>query len=298
MRRILKVMITCRDRPILTRKCIESLHQNTKLFDRIDVYCFDNLSTLSGNRFSIFEDMIKKKEICFYSYDTPISTTQCFGKSIAYKRWLDMMNTEERVLKSYDCKDEFYYLLIDNDMIICERWDEYFITSLQAAKSTTFFLVKYPGGLTRSRNLETRMTLENKFQKNDRFEIVNGLGGGGSGFWFMNSDMIKKHIKRWTPIEVAKTYKIFKKHDSTMWESIAKVLRGRATSYLIRVVSPNDNYPLVLHLGPVVGSMCKSLMSKNYIHEKHTFDATELELKDMSVDEIIEKFNKDKCRRW
>lgn len=297
-KKILKVMIPCRDRSILTKKCIESIHENTKRFDEIQIYCFDNLSSLESGRFSMFENLLKRNLISFYSYDTMNSLNDCFGKSVAYKRWLDMINNDLKVNATVKIKDrEHYYMLLDNDMIVCPKWDDYFISALSGEKPTTYFLVKYPGGTSKQKNLEKKTKVKNVFNSKEEIDIQYGLGGGGSGFWFMNESMMKKQLCRWTSIEVAQTHKLYKRHDSTMWRSIIKTT-GVGSSYFIRVIAPDPKYPLVLHLGSVFGSMCNSLMKEQYKREQIKFEADEQQLKNLDVSQIIEKFNKDKCRSW
>ena len=40
---VLNVMLTCRERLYFTQKVIEALHENTKRFNKINIYCYDNL---------------------------------------------------------------------------------------------------------------------------------------------------------------------------------------------------------------------------------------------------------------
>lgn len=297
--RTLKIMITCRDRIHLTQKTIESIYENTKLFSNIDIYCFDNLSELDIPRMEYFQNLLKNDKIVHYSYDTTKSLSNCFGKAVLYRRWLDMINLENSLKFKFKKIEETYYLLIDNDMIVCPKWDEFFLSAIKYSTPTTHFLVKYPGGTTKLSAYEKGSEIKNEFNNNEKIKIVFGLGGGGSGFWFMNDNMIKKHMNRWTYLEISETYSKFKRHDSTMWNSIIKSTKSmNPISYLIRVVPSYKEFPLVLHLGGKIGSICNSLTEKRFNKSKVEFEKNEKEIKNMSVTEIIKKFNIEECRRW
>ena len=54
IKKVLHVCLPCRDRLILTQKCIESIHMNFSRFDRINIYVFDNLSDSIPERFNLF----------------------------------------------------------------------------------------------------------------------------------------------------------------------------------------------------------------------------------------------------
>ena len=66
IKRRLYVIIPCRDRLILTQKCIESLWENSKLFNEIHIYVFDNKSDLDTDRFKIFQQLLKEGKIQYY----------------------------------------------------------------------------------------------------------------------------------------------------------------------------------------------------------------------------------------
>ena len=78
----LSVLLTARDRLVLTQKTIESINKSTTLFKEVNIYVFDNLSNPSPERFAIFSKLLKDGKIKYYSYDTMTSLTNCFAKAI------------------------------------------------------------------------------------------------------------------------------------------------------------------------------------------------------------------------
>ena len=132
----LTVCLTSRDRQILTQKAIESLHTYSTIFDEIDIYVFDNLSVATPERFSIFSRLLKDKKIKFYSYDTKDTLSHCFGKSVIFERWLHMLDIDLKIKNSQKIKEDRYFLLMDNDMIVSENWDQYFICASDFIEKT------------------------------------------------------------------------------------------------------------------------------------------------------------------
>lgn len=293
----LNVMIPCRDRLNMTQKTIESIHKNSTLFQNIHIYCFDNLSELSSERLGVFQDLLKRKLISYYSYDTTESLYNCFGKAVSFQRWLQMMIAEmpileaaKRNVREVALPENSYYMLLDNDMILCDRWDEYFVSAANQCKDSVHFLVKWPGGCpgSKTRMLE-RSKVVNQFSENEQFEIVSDDIGGASGLWFMTRKMLPKLL--WEMKDVAVTYGRFKKHDSTAWGVICKRNSGKRLKYVARVVPPDVlNYPLALHLGGVVGSMCNSLTSNSFTENSEKFQQSDDDIKNLSVDELISRY--------
>ena len=296
----LKVMMTCRERINLTEKTIQSIRDNSTIFENISIYCYDNLSDLDNEtRFQRFQMMLKNNLIQYYSYDTPSTLGNCFGKAVAYYKWIQQIKFEEQLgrLNKTD-KSKTYYLLIDNDMIVGPKWDQYFVSAASQCPESTYFLVKFPGGIpTIAQESSTKCQVTNLFSKDvpEKFNIVHANAGGGSGFWFMTTQMLAKHV--WGISEVNQTYKRFKRHDTTMWNTIRR-LRGASTKYVTGVIPPDPEQPLVLHLGSVVGSMCNQLTTGQYNEDmKSRHEVNDDSIKNMTHAELFEKYKK-KCYRW
>ena len=291
----LSVLLTSRDRPILTQKCIESINKTSSLFKEINIYVFDNLSNPNEERLGLFSKLLKEEKIKYYSYDTSASLCDCFGKAIAYNRWIGMMKMEHDIRKisnSNSLKD--YYILIDNDMILGPEWDKFFITAndeLLSKEPDTHYLVKFPCGLT---NTYLKRPTTNKYRfttpDNIEFDVISTCWGGGSGFWFMNYEQLCK--TEWESKYFANTYKQFKRHDITSWFRIKDKYK-RFINFVSGIKSPDDK-PLVLHIGEVLKcSMCNVLTKKGpseYKRVKSEFLLKELDLVNMSAKEIYNKF--------
>jgi len=291
----LSVLLTSRDRPILTQKCIESIHKTSKLFKEVNIYVFDNLSNPDEKRLGLFSKLLKEEKIKYYSYDTPISLCDCFGKAIAYNRWINMMKTEHdirEVTKTNSLKD--YYILIDNDMILGPDWDKFFITAndeLLSREPDIHFMVKYPGGLT-ERNINKPSSNKYKLTtpNNIEFDVVCTNWGGGSGFWFMNYEQLLK--TKWETELFSNVYKRFKRHDTISWSRINNKSKN-IINYVAGIKPPDDN-PLVLHIGGVLNcSMCNVLTKQGpseYKKVKSNFIIKELALANMSSLDIYNKY--------
>ena len=293
----LNVCIPCRDRTVMTEKCIESIHQNTQRFDKVNIYVFDNLSNLTLERFTLFKELLEDKKIIHYSYDTVESTHRCFSKSIIFTRFIKMMNMKK---DAEGPPDNEVYMLSDNDMLYGPKFDEYFISALEHVKNKnpqTHYLVNYPGGImssgrsprdisTKFKNIFTEEVLEM------RYSVL-----GGSGFWLADYNMLNKLA--WGPDDFKQTKNKFKHHDTTTWNKIKRNMGN--SNYNAAVIGPKD-HPLVLHLGGFVGSACNILTRYGEVgYDKRKKELEELERihKQMTVDEMYETYRtKEKAWRW
>jgi len=314
----LKVFISARDRTYLTQKCIESIYESCIVFNKIEIYLFDNLSVVNEERSKVINEMIEKKLIHYYSYDTDTSLSSCFGKVIGFQRWIKMMQLQEFIHSPESRKclrrnrnrvpaptqvDNVYYMLVDNDMIFRKGWDEYFISAADIAKPSVHFLVPWPGGCPGAEKRQMpKEVIKNKFGENENINIVYDYMGGASGMWFMTSIMLPKLI--WQDEDILAVYKRFKRHDSMTWRLInrnSKGSRNRISNrimYVLRVKPPSTDNPFILHLGGVFGSFCNALSKMKYSETiRQDFEKHDKEVKDMTVQQIYEKY-KDPGRVW
>jgi len=301
----LSVLLTTRDRPILTQKVIESLHENSKVFEEIDIYVFDNLSLLDDNRLKLFQDMLKDGIIKYYSFDTKTSLNECFGKAVAFKRWGSMIEDIQQVnIKRNERKlreETRYYVLIDSDMLLGSGWDEYFIsamTQIPKEEPHIHYLVQWPGGIPRGAREQARHYPAINAFTGDQFSLGIAGFGGGSGFWFMTYDMLQS--MRWNHSDLALTFKHFKKHDTTTWNKIRKKIGPHDKfKYVCGVMLPDDKDPVVLHLGGQIGSICnsESRVSSNYERDRKDFFEREKYMESIPINELFESY-KNKCNIW
>lgn len=296
----LSVMIPTRDRTILTQKCIDSIWKNSSVFHRIDIYVFDNLSEITQERTNLFSKMLKSKKICYYSYDSSISSHLCFGKASTFMRWCQMMEIDYRLktkVRDYELNYKNFYLLLDNDFIVGPRWGEYFISAWQQISQSEkhiHYLVPYPGGIPdRFRNdpKTPEYEITNNYNEEEKFKVKMASWGGSSGFWFTRYDGLMK--LKWNISTLAKTFCRHKKQDSETWIKIRRELG--TVNYVGAVRSPKE--PLALHLGSLVGSICNKLVDKKYDKFVEEFLKKESSLSNLTVEEIYEKC-KDSCKSW
>jgi len=308
----LKVFMAARDRTYLTKKCIESIHSTCSVFNKIEVYLFDNLSELNPERSSMVNELIENKLISYYSYDTDTSLSSCFGKVICFQRWIKMMELQSHIFSETSRKvlrknrnrvqpppeeKNVYYMLVDNDMIFRKGWDEYFISAADVAQPSVHFLVPWPGGCPGAEKRKMPpVVVSNKFGEEEEINAVYDYMGGASGMWFMAQKMLPKLV--WNPDDILSVYKRFKRHDSMTWRLINRKTRGNRIMYVMRIKPPTMDNPFILHLGGVFGSFCNSLNKKKFNDEvRQEFKHHDEEVKDMTPEEIFEKY-KDPGRIW
>lgn len=294
---VLNVCLPTRDRLIATRKVVEALRENTKHFKEINIYVFDNLSNLdNNNRFQMFNNLIKNGSIQYYSYDTKKTTSYCFPKAIIFKRWINMMNQENKLehLLQNSAQIKNFYLLIDSDMLVLPRWEESFITAcenIQKPEPHTSYVIQLPGGtVKRSRDLAKKYKFNNVFS-NSIIEVLSLNYGGGSGFWFMNLQMLNNLI--WEDKLFLKVHNQYKKHDSTTWSMLSKKFKDK--NYVCGIQQVN-NRPYVITLGSVIGSTCNRLQNKDY---NHVDEKNKNALINKPVNDLIkEHLNNGHCSQW
>jgi hypothetical protein len=294
----LNVCLPCRDRTTLTKKCIESIHINSKNFSEINIYAYDNISIPDQSRLKMFSDLLNQGRIKYYSFDTSLSTLNCFPKPVIFNRWIDMMMLDKnfRTLCGKINGSKDIYMLSDNDMIYGPQWDEYMLSALEEVDlkyKSIKYLVKYPGGITKkSIDNGIKIKARNIKSATHYIDVILSSFGGGSGFWFMSYNMLQR--LKWDTNELIKVYNKFKGHDINTWDKLSKENRGHP--YVATVVPDNmDENPLVIHLGNEVGSICNSLNRKdsNYDSERLENIKKDEAYLNMSIDEIW-KNNKDK----
>jgi hypothetical protein len=301
----LHVCIPCRERLYTTEKCIQSIRKNSSQFDLINIYCFDNLSTLDyDNRFAFFSQLLISNEIQYYSYDTPQSLVNIFPKAIIYQRWIDMMATYQHLKTHQPTKQPYtnYYMLCDNDMIFGPSWDEPFISAIDTlATDFTHFAVKYPGGLPVSPHTATRPKtlhkIKNKFNPEQSIEVLSDSMTGSSGMWFMSYDMMTR--TKWTPEQLSALFGKPYGDDIIMWNIIKQKQTKEKKEYLLRVKDIDPDNPTVIHIGDHVGSIVKENKKAKYnnnIIENHRI--SDLKLKDMSVEEVYNTYKARGCGVW
>jgi len=296
------ICMPIRDRKHLTIKAIESIWKNTTKVAKknINIYAFDNKSDLSDERAAMFYNLLKQDKIKYYSYDTSESTYNCFGKAVTFQRWIKMMITERNMYSTISPGLDGYrtfYVLMDNDMLLGPGWDEYFISAaeqVERIQPDTHMLIKSPGGVPESCRQDPQYKIKNVFDGSD-ISIQPGIGGGGSGFWFMTYNMLNKVM--WDDRDLKYTFNVDKRHDSTTWRLIHD--KNGICKYNAAVVPPSEDNPLVLHLGGRIGSICNQLVKGKYNGDvkKGITDMEDHEIEGLSVDDLWTKY-KDIAGIW
>ncbi len=299
----LHVCIPCRERQYLTQLSIQSIRQHSKQFKLINIYCFDNLSTITTpDRFSFFQNLLHTNQIQYYSYDTPQTLANVFPKAVIYQRWIDMMHNYHNLKLYQPTKHPYtnYYMLCDNDMIFGPGWDEPFISAVDTlATDFSHFAVKYPGGLPGAvvNRQKTLHKIKNKFNPGETIEVLSDSMTGSSGMWFMTYDMMMR--TKWTVEQLSSLFGKNYGDDIIMWNIIKQKQTKEKKEYLLRVKDIDPNTPTILHVGDHIGSIVKSNKKSKYnekVIEDHKI--ADLKLKDMTVKEVYDMFKDKKCDIW
>jgi len=277
-------------------KTIDSIWQNTTKFQSkdINIYVFDNKSDLSQERCEMFYDLLRHDKIKHYSYDSNVSTYNCFGKAVVFQRWVKMMITEHEMYRTISPGLSHYktfYLLVDNDMLLGPRWDEYFISAAERIESLepdVHMLLKGPGGVPIQCKEKQPIHRMKNIYDDTLFSVQMGIGGGGSGFWFMTYNMLNKVL--WKDMDLKYTFNVDKRHDSTTWRLIFD--KYGVCRYNAAINPPDEDNPLVLHLGGRIGSICNKLVKHEYKGQikEQLLISEEKEISNLSVNELWAKY--------
>jgi hypothetical protein len=97
------------------------------------------------------------------------------------------------------------------------------------------------------------------------------------------------------------SYKQNKKHDSTIWNKIAKN-NPEKIKYGCAIEGQNENeYPCILHMGVpgLFGSICISSLTKTYEKDKVLNTNQESKIEEMTLEDIYAKYKTiDKVNNW
>lgn len=296
----LYALITSRDRTRSTEHCIRSLKDTCEVFEEFEISLMDNLTGRYKSRQEMIDRLFLDEYITYYSQDTKTSTQNCFPKPYLHERWRLMVNQTINIRKAegvFDPDREFF-VLIDNDMLFGDGWDKYFISAFTQVKpihKDIQFAVKSPGGVvSRARELGSTFKIPNLFSQDEGFDVNVASFGGGSGFWFMNYETFNNI--NWEPQEFVNIFKNhYKKHDTTMWAKL--IHRYKGNPYVLGVIPPDPENPLVLHLGGVTGSLCNVLVSKRYGDDVELRYQADKQLEKHTHRELFEKY-KHTCKEW
>ena len=294
---ILNVMSACRERNHMTVKMIQSIHENSTCFDKINIYIYDNFSDFSTERMEIIQKLLKDKMICYYSYNQEETCCNIMSKAMLFQTWAKMMvdqynlfdecKTNTLIPKTYKGNNN-YYMLCDNDMLFGPTWDEHFLSALHNVPNTTHYLVKYPGGMGAGDNSIIESMVPNKFKPGETIKVKDDVRGGSSGVWFMDYNMLKKNI--WSNLELMCLFGRTHGDDVMSWRIIDQRYK-RVVYYVRRVCPSSTDNPLILHLGGVVGSIINHQKKTKYTDtvQQQNYEEDK-KLKDITVSELFDRF--------
>jgi len=285
---IIRVMISTRERLEYTIKCIQALERFTK--NDLEIFLFDDRSKENlAERFQYYKYLVENNKIAHLEIlpsDSKISFNT-FGKAVSWNIF--------GYISSFMFPEQYFdwILLIDNDIIVRkEGWDTKLIETWRRINQykelkTIQVVTQAPGGI---------MGEKLEFDLEDGYKIRVG-SAGGSGFWFLKKDYFKNMGLLPLKFLIGKS----KGHDQLSWQ--LHQLRTNSRRYVAGLWDK-----LALHIGHN-RSICNYL---TWGREKKTapgdkiradrikeaIEKEENKLKQISLDEVIKKYDKREYQRW
>jgi hypothetical protein len=279
---MIRIMMSTRERPYYTLKCIEALEMFTK--SPFEIFLFDDRSQEKlSRRYELYSKLVKQNRIAYLGILPPKSQVShnVFGKAWAWNLFGFLstyrQNTFSESMRYFD-----WLMLIDNDILVRKQgWDEDMIHTWSLIdqhselSKTVKVVTQAPGGIM-GEKLEMELA--------EGWKVRVGCYGG-SGFWllkpnyFMDIGLL--------PLEYLIGQN--KKHDQLSWAVHEQ--RTQSQRYIVGVWKP-----LALHVGHD-HSVCNYLTTgQNAIRKR--YEKEDQAFENMTVDEIIAKYDRREHQRW
>ena len=270
---MIKIMITCRNRLAITKKCIEALRRHTTTPFQLFVYD-NNTNYLIKEHFEYWRKLYDEKILTQLVVTTEGSTFKAFSKAVASNLFGQQHELDPN-------KDKYDFLVIlDNDIILLPKWDTYiklaFKVVYKSRKDHIKIVTQIPGGV------------KCKTEKLDLGKDIFGYMGklGGSGLWCIKPTFFKEIGF----LNINQLVGCDKKHDQMYWGLLEKASQGKP--YILAL-----NQKLGLHCGPIAGSVCNNLsrlkMDPNK-EEKIKFEEQEKSIEKENFDDFFRRVSQDK----
>jgi hypothetical protein len=269
---MIKLMVTCRNRLAITKKCIEAIKKHTTMPHQI--YVYDNLTNyLLDDHFEYFRDLYKKGVISQITFTSKESTFDAFSKCVAS----NLFGEQHEMDPEKDKTD--FLLFLDNDVILLPKWD----LKVKAAwdyinkrrLDHIFVVGQLPGGIK---------SIQNVYNITDKIIGKEGCFGG-SGLWAVKNNFFSKVGLLDLNELVGKS----KQHDQKYWRKLVNASSNKP--YIIGL-----NHKLGIHCGMLCGSTCNQL-TKNATNPKKEelikFEEAEKAIDSLDFDTFLTQIIKD-----
>lgn len=315
---MIRIMMSCRERPAYTEKCIEALEKYTE--SEYELFLFDDRSENKKTHelyIRLAEETREKdprhNRIDLLGIIPPKSQVNhgTFGKAwwwviFAYMSTYGHGNRFDDSRRRFD-----FMVLMDNDIFVKrEGWDRFLMMGWDLINYRTKvgddrfknikILTQAPGGIMSPRGPGQKkfdlFVPESGRYFGQKKEIKIRIGPcGGSGFW-----MIKPtYFNEVGTLPLESILGQNKKHDQLSWaihQQTTKSLMYAGGLWTQTIGPKEDNGVLALHVGHE-HSICNYLTyGHNQIRKR--IDREERNFKDMTVEEIIEKYDRKEYQRW
>ena len=272
---MIKIAVTVRNRLAITKKCIEAVQRHTK--NDYSIYIFDNLTNYRfSDHVDYFQSLFQEGQIDYFSFLNEKSTFNAFSKAVS-------LNFFGHMCQEDPSSETDMIVLLDNDIIVREGWDEIVLASwkkiVQFHIDDVFIVTQHPGGVT---------VFGEIFLNVDSVSRAFIGYQGGSGFWCLRPDFFDKVGF----LDLKMLVNLNKKHDQMYWRKLYHINGGRP--YIVSLMAP-----LAFHCGKIAGSVCNSLTRYNNDTSKIAFREEDNFIESMSFDDFYTYIqNDEELKRW
>jgi len=279
---MIRIMMSTRERPIYTLRCIEALEKFTS--ESFEIFLFDDRSQEKlPKRYELYSQLVKQNRISFLGVLPPQSEVShnVFGKAYFWNLF-GFMSTYEQNTFAESFRKFDWLMLIDNDIFVRKQgWEQDLIHCWKLIdehpdfSKTVKVVTQAPGGVM-GEKLDMELA--------PGWKVRIGCYGG-SGFWLLKPNYFME--VGLLPLQYLVGQN--KKHDQLSWSVLEK--QTQSQRYICGVWKQ-----LALHVGHD-HSVCNYLTTgQNAIRKR--YEREDKAFEDMTVDEIIQKYDRKEHQRW
>lgn len=270
---MIKIAMTVRNRLSVTKKAIEALYRHTTT--DFQLYVYNNRTDYKvKEHFEFFWKLYNDGLIHQITFNTKESVYNAFDKAVALNNF-GYNHSLDPNLKNYD-----FILFLDNDMLVLPEWDVMVKEAWDFINTRRLGHIKVvaqcPGGIKNVGNESFKVGKK-------RIKAITGRLSG-SGFWAVRPNFYKDVGF----LDIKPLIGFAKKHDQQYWKKMAK-----GKNYILGL-----NHLMVLHTGPIAGSICNVIgYGTNSKKEKTIrFKEEERLIEEMSFDNFYNRAMRE-CKK-
>jgi len=265
---MIKIMITCRNRLAVTKKCIEAVKRHTTTPFQLYVYD-NNTNFLIKEHFEYWRSLYEEKILTQLVVTTEQSTFNAFSKAAA-NNFFGQQHQSDPDKDKYD-----FLVLLDNDIFLLPQWDAHIKQAWKHVYKNRIENIKVigqlPGGI---KDLKDKI-----FVGKELDGMVGSLGG--SAFWTVRNNFFSDIGF----LNLKNLVGCVKRHDQEYWGLLGQKTNGKP--YILGLKAK-----LAIHCGPISGSVCNVLTTNRKNPNKEElikFEKYEERIDKMTFEEFFEE---------